>query len=61
MKDGILWNLLDEDNQFCGQAAVYSKCTYVRSALPHRYQVLIIHLVKARSIHEVEETTCTIQ
>ncbi|PMB22457.1 MEKHLA domain-containing protein [Fischerella thermalis] len=24
IKDGILWNLLDENDQYCGQAAVYS-------------------------------------
>ena len=27
--DGILWNVLDEPNQQCGQAAVYSKCTFI--------------------------------
>ncbi|MFN6558187.1 MAG: MEKHLA domain-containing protein [Nostoc sp. ChiSLP01] len=29
IQDGILWNLLDEQNQYCGQAAVYSQCTFV--------------------------------
>ncbi|MEA5578996.1 MEKHLA domain-containing protein [Anabaena sp. UHCC 0451] len=29
IEDGILWNLLDEQNQYCGQAAVYSKCEFI--------------------------------
>jgi hypothetical protein len=29
IKDGILWNLLNEHNQHCGQAAVYSKCKFI--------------------------------
>lgn len=29
IQDGILWNLLDEQHQYCGQAAVYSKCTFI--------------------------------
>ncbi|MEH2290715.1 MEKHLA domain-containing protein [Nostoc sp.] len=29
IQDGILWNLLDEQNKLCGQAAVYSKCTFI--------------------------------
>jgi MEKHLA domain len=29
IQDGILWNLLNEQNQWCGQAAVYSKCTFI--------------------------------
>ncbi|WP_375510287.1 MEKHLA domain-containing protein [uncultured Nostoc sp.] len=29
IQDGILWNLLDEHNQLCGQAAVFSKCMFL--------------------------------
>jgi len=29
IEDGIIWNVLDEQNQRCGQAAVYSKCTFI--------------------------------
>jgi hypothetical protein len=29
IEDGIIWNVLDEQNQRCGQAAVYSKCTFL--------------------------------
>ena len=29
IQDGILWNLLNEQNQPCGQAAVYSKCKFI--------------------------------
>jgi hypothetical protein len=29
IQDGILWNLIDEQNRFYGQAAVYSKCTFI--------------------------------
>ncbi|AUT04172.1 MEKHLA domain-containing protein [Nostoc sp. CENA543] len=29
IQDGILWNLIDEQNQYCGQAAVYSQCTFI--------------------------------
>ncbi|MBD2666109.1 hypothetical protein B6N60_01791 [Richelia sinica FACHB-800] len=29
IEDGIVWNLLDEENQYCGQAAVYSKCQFI--------------------------------
>ncbi|WP_066426214.1 MEKHLA domain-containing protein [Anabaena sp. 4-3] len=29
IQDGILWNLLDEQHQYCGQAAVYTKCTFL--------------------------------
>jgi MEKHLA domain len=29
IQDGILWNLLDEQNKLSGQAAVYSKCTFI--------------------------------
>ncbi|MCV3215089.1 MEKHLA domain-containing protein [Plectonema radiosum NIES-515] len=29
IQDGILWNLLNEQNQHCGQAAVYSKCKFI--------------------------------
>lgn len=29
IEDGIIWNLLDEQNQPCGQAAVYSKCKFI--------------------------------
>lgn len=29
IEDGILWNLLDENYQFCGQAAVYSNCKFI--------------------------------
>jgi MEKHLA domain len=29
IKDGILWNLLDEYNQRCGQAAVHSQCKFI--------------------------------
>jgi MEKHLA domain len=29
IQDGILWNLLDEHNYRCGQAAVYSKCKFI--------------------------------
>lgn len=27
--DGILWNLFDDQHQYCGQAAVYSKCKFI--------------------------------
>ena len=27
IEDGILWNLLDEQEQYCGQAAIYSQWT----------------------------------
>jgi hypothetical protein len=29
IEDGIIWNVLDEQNQRCGQAAVYSKCKFI--------------------------------
>lgn len=29
IEDGILWNLIDEHNRHCGQAAVYSKCKFI--------------------------------
>ncbi|WP_407674186.1 MEKHLA domain-containing protein [Nodularia harveyana] len=29
IEDGILWNLLDEQHQYSGQAAVYSKCEFI--------------------------------
>ncbi|MBW4475760.1 MAG: MEKHLA domain-containing protein [Tolypothrix brevis GSE-NOS-MK-07-07A] len=29
IQDGIVWNLLNEQNQLCGQAAVYSKCKFI--------------------------------
>jgi len=29
IEDGIIWNVLDEQNQRCGQAAVYSKCQFI--------------------------------
>jgi hypothetical protein len=29
IEDGILWNLLDEENQYCGQAAVFSKYQFI--------------------------------
>jgi hypothetical protein len=29
IEDGIIWNVLDEQNQQCGQAAVYSKCKFI--------------------------------
>jgi hypothetical protein len=29
IKDGILWNLLDENHQYCGQAAVYSNYEFM--------------------------------
>jgi hypothetical protein len=29
IEDGIIWNILDEQNQQCGQAAVYSKCKFI--------------------------------
>jgi hypothetical protein len=29
MEDTILWNVLDEENQRCGQAAVFSKCKFI--------------------------------
>jgi hypothetical protein len=29
IQDGILWNMVDEENQLLGQAAVYSKCKFV--------------------------------
>jgi hypothetical protein len=31
IEDGILWNLLDEQNQLCGQAAIYSKYKFIWS------------------------------
>lgn len=27
--DGILWNVVDEQHQYCGQAAVYSNCKFI--------------------------------
>jgi MEKHLA domain len=29
IEDGILWNLLDEHNHWCGQAAVFSNCKFI--------------------------------
>ncbi|MCX7593536.1 MAG: MEKHLA domain-containing protein [Fischerella sp.] len=29
IEDGIIWNLLDEKHQYCGQAAVYSQYTFM--------------------------------
>jgi hypothetical protein len=29
IEDGILWNLVDELNQRCGQAAVFSNCEFI--------------------------------
>jgi MEKHLA domain len=29
IEDGIVWNLLNENNQRCGQAAVYSHCQFI--------------------------------
>lgn len=29
IEDGIIWNILDEQNQRCSQAAVYSKCKFI--------------------------------
>jgi hypothetical protein len=29
IEDGILWNVLDEQYQYCGQGAIYSKCKFV--------------------------------
>ena len=29
IEDGIIWNVIDEQNQRCGQAAVYSKCKFI--------------------------------
>ena len=29
IKDGILWNLIDEQNQRCGQASVFSKYKFI--------------------------------
>jgi MEKHLA domain len=29
IQDGILWNLLDEQHQYCGQAAMYTKSTFI--------------------------------
>ncbi|WP_315787817.1 MEKHLA domain-containing protein [Fischerella sp. JS2] len=29
IKDGILWNLLDENNHYCGQAAVFSNYEFM--------------------------------
>ncbi|MER3491902.1 MAG: MEKHLA domain-containing protein [Mastigocladus sp. ERB_26_2] len=29
IKDGILWNLLDENDRYCGQAAVYSNYEFM--------------------------------
>ena len=29
IKDGILWNLLDQQHQYCGQATVLSKCEFI--------------------------------
>jgi hypothetical protein len=29
IEDGLLWNVIDEQNQRCGQAAVYSKCIFI--------------------------------
>ncbi len=31
IEDGIIWNILDDQNQRCGQAAVYSKCKFIYS------------------------------
>ncbi len=30
VEDGIIWNVLDEQNQRCGQAAVYSKYIFIK-------------------------------
>ncbi|MCP2729042.1 MEKHLA domain-containing protein [Limnofasciculus baicalensis] len=30
IENGIVWNVLDQNNQRCGQAAVYSKCQFIR-------------------------------
>ena len=29
IENGIIWNILDEKDQYCGQAAVYSKYRFV--------------------------------
>ncbi|MBD2440435.1 MEKHLA domain-containing protein [Nostoc sp. FACHB-110] len=29
IEDGILWNLVDEQHQYCGQAAMYAKSTFI--------------------------------
>lgn len=29
IEDGLIWNLLNEQHQFCGQAAVYSQFTFL--------------------------------
>jgi hypothetical protein len=29
IKDGVVWNLLDENDQYCGQAAVYSNYEFM--------------------------------
>ena len=29
IQDGIIWNVLDEKNQRCGQAAVYSRYKFI--------------------------------
>ncbi|MBW4608346.1 MAG: MEKHLA domain-containing protein [Hassallia sp. WJT32-NPBG1] len=29
IEDGILWNLIDEHNQRCGQASVFSKYKFI--------------------------------
>ncbi|HIK05918.1 MAG TPA: MEKHLA domain-containing protein [Trichormus sp. M33_DOE_039] len=29
IQDGILWNLIDEQHKYCGQAAVYSECSFI--------------------------------
>ncbi len=30
IEDGILWNVLDEKHQRCGQAAVFSNCRFIK-------------------------------
>jgi hypothetical protein len=30
IEDGILWNVLDDRDRQCGQAAVYSKCRFIK-------------------------------
>ncbi|MBD2294331.1 MEKHLA domain-containing protein [Anabaena sphaerica FACHB-251] len=29
IEDGIVWNILNEQNQYCGQAGMFSKCEFI--------------------------------
>ncbi|MEM7556633.1 MAG: MEKHLA domain-containing protein [Cyanobacteria bacterium P01_A01_bin.84] len=29
IEDGMIWNIIDGENKFCGQAAIYSRCRFL--------------------------------